>query len=88
MKARNIAIFFVIGIGVVIFNMANESGVLSGPPEPIEPDWTAISDWPGSVADEVEAQPDPNRVFTAIVLDDSGSMGGDIEPANVQWSRR
>ncbi|MEM9317441.1 MAG: VWA domain-containing protein [Pseudomonadota bacterium] len=56
-------------------------GGLLGGPEPVEPDWAAITAWPGQEAEEVEAQPDPNRTFTAIVLDDSGSMGGDIEPA-------
>ena len=49
--------------------------------EPVDPDWAAIAVWPGQEADVVEAQPDPNRRITVIVLDDSGSMGEDIEPA-------
>ena len=81
MHPRNIAIFVAVAVGIVAFNTFNVDELLDGPPEPVEPDWAAITDWPGSVAADVEAQPDPNRVFTVIVLDDSGSMGGDIEPA-------
>ncbi len=55
-------------------------------PEPIQhdavaPDWAAIAAWPGLQAEAIEAQPDPNRRVTAIVLDDSGSMERDIEAA-------
>jgi len=81
MKRNNILIFALLGIFIVVYNAVDLESVFQSPPEPVEPDWTAIADWPGVVADDVEAQPDPNRVFTAIVLDDSGSMGGDIEPA-------
>lgn len=49
--------------------------------EPVVPDWAAIAAWPTFEAPTVEATPDPGRTFTAIVLDDSGSMEGDIEPA-------
>ncbi|MEL7462693.1 MAG: vWA domain-containing protein [Pseudomonadota bacterium] len=55
-------------------------GSLIGP-DPVAPDWTAIAAWPGGEAEEVEAQPDPNRRITAIILDDSGSMRADIEAA-------
>ena len=48
---------------------------------PIAPDWAAIAGWPGQEGGDIDAQPDPNRVYTAIVLDDSGSMGSDIEAA-------
>ncbi|MDP5085426.1 MAG: VWA domain-containing protein [Yoonia sp.] len=48
---------------------------------PVMPNWAAIASWPGIDAAEVEALPDPNRVYTAIVLDDSGSMGQDMEAA-------
>lgn len=51
------------------------------PPEPVAPNWAAISAWPGAEVDVIEARPDPNRRTTAIVLDDSGSMGADIGAA-------
>jgi uncharacterized protein YegL len=47
-------------------------------------DWAAVVAWPpGDIPADVtvEAMPDPNRTVTVIVLDDSGSMGGAIEPA-------
>jgi hypothetical protein len=50
---------------------------------PVAPNWDAIAGWPGQEAGEIDAQPDPKRVYTAIVLDDSGSMGADIEPAKL-----
>jgi uncharacterized protein YegL len=45
-------------------------------------DWAAFSAWPplNDLA-EVESLPDPDRVFTVIILDDSGSMGSDMEAA-------
>ncbi|MEM1373125.1 MAG: vWA domain-containing protein [Pseudomonadota bacterium] len=49
--------------------------------EPVVPNWSAIAAWPSLEATQVEAAPDPNRLITAIVLDDSGSMGSDIVPA-------
>ena len=49
--------------------------------EPVIPNWSAIAAWPNSEATLVEAQPDPNQRVTAIILDDSGSMGADIVPA-------
>ncbi|MEL6170833.1 MAG: vWA domain-containing protein [Pseudomonadota bacterium] len=49
--------------------------------EAVVPNWSAIAAWPSRDAASVEAQPDPNRRITAIVLDDSGSMGPDIKPA-------
>lgn len=81
MAKRGTSIGIFVAIGVAVFAANNFLGIFEGQPEPVQPDWAAITNWPGNVADEVEAQPDPNRVFTAIVLDDSGSMGGDIEPA-------
>lgn len=44
------------------------------------PNWSAIARWPGREADG-SAAPDPNRLTTVIVLDDSGSMGADLEAA-------
>ncbi|MEL6640005.1 MAG: vWA domain-containing protein [Pseudomonadota bacterium] len=80
-KTTNLVIF-----GVVALIALSQFGVLddvniSGDDQPVTPDWAAISAWPGSQADDIEAQPDPDRVYTAIVLDDSGSMGEDITPA-------
>ncbi|MEM6276533.1 MAG: vWA domain-containing protein [Pseudomonadota bacterium] len=49
--------------------------------EPVVPNWSAIAAWPTVEATQVEAAPDPNRLITAIILDDSGSMGSDIVPA-------
>lgn len=75
------------GIGFSIFQEANQ-GTRSVPEaiverQPVQPNWAAISSWPSVAADFVEAQPDPNRRVTAIVLDDSGSMGDDLEPAKL-----
>lgn len=51
------------------------------PPSPVAPDWTAIAAWPPNEVAEVQAVPDPNRNFTAIVFDDSGSMSAVISDA-------
>ena len=80
-KTTNLVIFGVISLVVLSqFGLLDDTPIGRGN-EPVSPDWTAIAAWPGSQADEIEAQPDPNRVYTAIVLDDSGSMGDDITPA-------
>jgi len=45
-------------------------------------DWAAIAAWPELIeVPDVESLPDPDRIFTMIVLDDSGSMGDDLEQA-------
>ncbi|MBM7067994.1 vWA domain-containing protein [Actibacterium sp. 188UL27-1] len=46
----------------------------------LAPNWSAIASWPGTEA-ETSAAPDPNRLTTVIVLDDSGSMGGSMGDA-------
>lgn len=46
----------------------------------LAPNWSAIASWPGTEA-ESSAAPNPNRLTTVIVLDDSGSMGGAMEDA-------
>jgi len=46
-----------------------------------EADWDAIASWPGEIADDAEAEPNPKMVTTVLVLDDSGSMGSDIHAA-------
>jgi hypothetical protein len=48
---------------------------------PLVPNWAAIAGWPSADMSRVEATPDPGRRYTAIILDDSGSMGSDMEPA-------
>lgn len=72
-------------VGAILFigisQFQQNSGSASN--TPVVPDWAAIASWPGVDADTVDALPDPNRVFTAIVLDDSGSMGTDIEAAKI-----
>ncbi|MCH2163333.1 MAG: VWA domain-containing protein [Marinovum sp.] len=81
--ALSTILFLAIG-GVVLFGIAEDIGVDLPqviPPAKVEPDWTAIAAWPGRDADAVEATPDPNRRITVIVLDDSGSMGGDMPAA-------
>ena len=52
-------------------------------PTPVDPDWSSIAAWPDVEINDVEAQPDPNRRITAIVLDDSGSMGADMTAAKL-----
>ncbi len=48
---------------------------------PLVPDWAAIANWPAADIGRADAMPDPGRRYTAIILDDSGSMGSDMEPA-------
>ncbi|MDA9207837.1 VWA domain-containing protein [Octadecabacter sp.] len=59
----------------------NGTGPINKRQEPVQPNWAAITAWPNLQPDVVEAQPNPNRRVTAIVLDDSGSMGSDIVAA-------
>jgi len=71
-------------IGVMGFFIAEDIGFGPEtflPPEPVAPNWAAIATWPSLEAPIVEAQPNPNRRVTAIVLDDSGSMGTDMAAA-------
>ena len=78
------SIGLVIGIGALaIFVSQDEraSIFLGLRPDPVQPDWTAIAAWPTAETTKVEAQPDPNRRITAIVLDDSGSMSADMDAA-------
>ncbi len=51
--------------------------------EEFRADWAAIDAWPPAAEDgiDTQAEPDPERVTTVIVLDDSGSMGSDMEAA-------
>ena len=62
--------------------VTTEFNLFPAPPKaPVQPNWEAIAAWPPDQADTVDAVPDPNRSFTAIVLDDSGSMGSEIGDA-------
>lgn len=72
---------FVAVIGFAIYQESNEGGAVIVDRDPVVPDWTAIAAWPDREAEQVEVQPNPNRRVTAIVLDDSASMGDDIVPA-------
>ncbi|EBA09391.1 VWA domain-containing protein [Sagittula stellata] len=66
---------------VVIFRSQSNLDWVTITHDPVPPDWAAIAAWPSLEADLVDALPDPNRRITAIVLDDSGSMGSDMEAA-------
>lgn len=76
---RTVGVFVVVAIGIFASIEFDLFGF--GRNQPVTPDWPAIAAWPNSQAESIEAQPDPNRAYTAIVLDDSGSMGTDITPA-------
>lgn len=85
MKQRDkfIVAAVILVVGVSIFQEGNQDDPRAVDREPVTPNWAAIASWPSIQADLVEAQPDPNRRVTAIVLDDSGSMGADIGPAKI-----
>lgn len=92
MKKPRLLTFVVIAM-VVIFaaNMFIEA--TRSPPAPapalidptrLVPDWSAISGWPGvseSSDADVQANPDPRKLTTVILLDDSASMGGQMDAA-------
>lgn len=81
MKQKYVIAAVIAGIGISIFMEVNQSDPFGTAREPVVPNWAAIASWPAVEADIVMAQPDPNMRITAIVLDDSGSMGSDIGPA-------
>ncbi|MEO0484509.1 MAG: vWA domain-containing protein [Pseudomonadota bacterium] len=77
-------VFTLGAVAVVVFAIAQNLPENTAPAanmEPVTPNWAAIAAWPSTDAAVVEAQPDPNMRVTAIILDDSGSMGSDIVPA-------
>ena len=78
---KSIGLFIAGLVIAVIVSLAVIPAIDAPRTEPVAPDWDAISAWPAQESAVVDAQPDPNRTYTAIVLDDSGSMGADIEPA-------
>ncbi|MEM8578332.1 MAG: vWA domain-containing protein [Pseudomonadota bacterium] len=67
-------------IGWIAWEETGGPGLLI-PAEPITPNWAAIAAWPSLDTPAVEATPDPGRRITAIVLDDSGSMSGQMDAA-------
>ncbi|MEL6465187.1 MAG: vWA domain-containing protein [Pseudomonadota bacterium] len=82
MKWDKYVIIAVLGaIAFAIFQESNQGDPQAIARDPVTPNWAAIASWPGVEVDLVDARPDPNRRVTAIVLDDSGSMGEDIGPA-------
>lgn len=48
--------------------------------ETLAPNWEKIAQWPGEEAEGTHA-PDPDRLTTVIVLDDSGSMSAEMADA-------
>lgn len=69
-------------VGVVVFNIVTEEGpYVFEDTSPVAPNWTAIESWPNAEVTDVLAQPNPNQRTTVIVLDDSGSMAGDMRAA-------
>ena len=83
MKLAQILSFAFIGVvAVVFFTLVDQpASTPAAKREPVAPNWAAIAAWPSIESSAVEARPDPNRRVTAIVLDDSGSMGDDIVAA-------
>lgn len=84
MNLKNLSTPFVIFMGIIVYAMIflEDNGPVSqASRDPVTPNWAAIAAWPGVESTVIEAQPDPNRRVTAIVLDDSGSMGNDIVAA-------
>jgi len=71
-----------IGIGALFFGSANETPISVGfDGSPVAPNSYAIANWPDVDGAATQAEPDPNRIYTAIVLDASGSMGRDMRAA-------
>ena len=83
-------VFMMLIIGAVAWNQISQ---VSTEPQydPIDlsqaaPDWPAISAWPPTREGETatitaDANPDPWQLNMLIILDDSGSMGGQMEDA-------
>lgn len=80
-SASTVIGFIIIGMFVLFSVFWPETEDSAGSTTPVTPNWAAIAAWPNAQSDQVAAQPDPNRKITAIVLDDSGSMRGDIDAA-------
>ncbi len=82
MKSPNPTLLALIAVaGFLAWTEFGEEALLGTRQEPVEPNWRAIASWPQTETGQVAAQPDPNRRFTTIVLDDSGSMTADFPEA-------
>lgn len=80
---KTVGIILVCGIAFAVTSDWFSGDLTIQTRDPVAPNWAAISAWPTIQSDVVEAQPDPNRRVTAIVLDDSGSMGSDMNDAKL-----
>lgn len=68
--------------GFIFYNTLSEPGTYTPASDMGTVDWEALAAWPPLIeVPDVETMPDPDRIFTMIVLDDSGSMGSDLEQA-------
>lgn len=84
-KVKNVlgAVIGVVAVsGYFVFTSLEDDSTYAADVDMGQVDWSAVAAWPPliEVAD-VESLPDPNRIFTMIILDDSGSMGSDLEQA-------
>lgn len=83
-KIAAFAIAGVIAVGALMeaLNMGGDDTYVASSADMGDVDWAAIAVWPPLIeVPDVESIPDPDRIFTMIVLDDSGSMGSDLEQA-------
>ncbi len=78
-----VTVAIVVVVGLTLFFGENDDQARQDvDPTLFQPNWAAISVWPG-IEGTGAAQPDPNRLTTVIVLDDSGSMENDIRAAKI-----
>ncbi|MBW4985561.1 VWA domain-containing protein [Mameliella sp. CS4] len=82
-KSALVAVAGVVAVsGFIFYNTLSEPGTYTPATDMGTVDWEALAAWPPLIeVPDVEAVPDPDRIFTMIVLDDSGSMGSDLEQA-------
>lgn len=86
MSKAKIVLLAVAGVvaasGFVFYNTVAEPPAYAPSTDMGTVDWEALAAWPPLIeVPDVETVPDPDRIFTMIVLDDSGSMGSDLEQA-------
>jgi uncharacterized protein YegL len=86
MSKAKIVLLAVAGVvaasGFVFYNTVSEPPAYVPSTDMGTVDWEALAAWPPLIeVPDVETMPDPDRIFTMIVLDDSGSMGSDLEQA-------
>ena len=82
-KSAMVAVAGVVAVsGFIFYNTLSEPGTYTPATDMGTVDWEALAAWPPLIeVPDVEAVPDPDRISTMIVLDDSGSMGSDLEQA-------